>query len=204
MRKQLYIVSRARPELYQQFRARFAGRDDVEVLLDRRHGERRKRTPADPGRRLRDVTGELESRGWIVVEVGRREARSVVTAVLEAATMVTDVVLGGRRPVIERFPYVIERGDDRWGSALVRDDRLALPDREPFQVSRRHCVVVKDARELAVVDTMSRLGTLVNGVLIGAGTGRRRAPLRSGENHIAVGGPRARYAFRIVLDSAPA
>jgi len=106
-------------------------------------------------------------------------------------------VLGGRRAVIQRFPYVIERGGEPEGGARVLEHRLAIPDHEPFCVSRRHCVVVRDGQELAVVDTTSRLGTIVNGALIGGGSGRMRAALVPGENHIAIGGPKARYVFRV-------
>jgi hypothetical protein len=200
----VYVVSKTRPELYQRLSMYFAGEDGIKVLLDRRHGERRKRAPAEPGRRQRDDAVALRSRGWIVVETALREAPSPVTAVLEAATPAADLALGGRRPVIQRFPYAIERGGDAQRSAQVFESRLTIPDREPFHVSRRHCVVVSEGGEVAVVDTTSRLGTVVNGELIGGGSGRLRAPLKPGDNHIAVGGPRTRYVFKLVLAGAPA
>jgi len=198
MPRRLCIVSRADNELFVRLTAAFAGKQDVTVIRDRRCGERRRRGPAEAGRRREDRAPELARLGWFIVDLDGADAAADAAAVLEAATPVADVLLGGRRHLIDRFPYVIERGDDPWGNALVCDDRLALPDREPYQVSRRHCVVVRDARELAVVDTTSRLGTVVNGALIGGRSGRIRAPLRRGVNHVAVGGPHTRYAFRLV------
>jgi len=88
------------------------------------------------------------------------------------------------------------------GHALVLDKRLGLPDREPFRISRRHCMLVRDRQGIAVVDATSRLGTVVNGVRIGAGSGRRRAALKPGANEISVSGSGTPYVFNLVLRTA--
>ena len=108
----------------------------------------------------------------------------------------------GQPRSISHFPYTIERCGEVGGRALVLDRRLGLPDREPFRVSRRHCVLVRDKQGLSIVDATSRLGTVVNGVRIGGSSGRRRATLKPGTNEIALGGPGTPYIFDVALSTA--
>lgn len=73
MGKLLFIVSRLEPERYDDLARAFAGEETVEVILDRRRGERRlqrgdimdDRRRRD--RRVRDVGGELSRLGWAIV-----------------------------------------------------------------------------------------------------------------------------------------
>jgi hypothetical protein len=47
--RHVWIVSRDRPDIYDYFKNRlFVGRADVEVILDRRHGERRRGAGSPP------------------------------------------------------------------------------------------------------------------------------------------------------------
>jgi hypothetical protein len=50
-----------------------------------------------------------------------------------------------------------------------------------------------------VRDEGSRLGTLVNGVLVGQHAGRSSAPLRAGDNAVVAGGRDSPFAFRVVV-----
>lgn len=69
----LLIVSRAAPEWQARLRQLFSGRGGVEVLLDRRRGERRRHNVVTPlerrrrTRRRRDIGHELDQRGWVFV-----------------------------------------------------------------------------------------------------------------------------------------
>ena len=68
------VVSKNRPDLYDYFRAGFAGIDALEVILDRRfggenaapgaghavHGDRRERS---------DVYDQMESRGFVIMRL---------------------------------------------------------------------------------------------------------------------------------------
>jgi len=208
-KKKIYVVSNAKPELHERLSTYFAADEATKVVLDRRKGERRGPDTAVPGRRRQDLSGELASRGFAVVEVeGASEpAEDVggaarVSAVIEGSTPEAAAALGTQSHSIDQFPFAIERCGDVGGSGLVLDKRLGLPDREPFRISRRHCMLVRDKHGVAVLDTSSRLGTIVNGVLIGGSSGRRRAALKNGLNEIAVGGPRSPYVFRLVLTAA--
>ncbi len=212
MPKKMYVVSRAKPELHERLSTYFAADDATKVVLDRRQGERRGPETAAPGRRRRDLSGDLQNRGWAIIELNgsqevstearvRAEVASVV-AVIEGRTPAAVAALGAQPRSISHFPYTIERCGEVGGRALVLDRRLGLPDREPFRVSRRHCVLVRDKQGLSIVDATSRLGTVVNGVRIGGSSGRRRATLKPGTNEIALGGPGTPYIFDVALSTA--
>jgi hypothetical protein len=70
--RQLVIVSAARPRLYQRLRRAFAGNPTVEVIIDRRGGDRRRAPDARmPDRRVgdrrsRDDERDLRVLGWTV------------------------------------------------------------------------------------------------------------------------------------------
>lgn len=69
----VFIVSRTEPYLYGYVKSAFAEVPAVEVILDRRHGERRQ-SPAPPPedrrereRRTQDVSTALQRLGWAVI-----------------------------------------------------------------------------------------------------------------------------------------
>jgi len=72
----LFVVARDRLDRYQDLRQRFANGSDVEVILDRREGDRRDREHAFTGveRRRRErrrrfhVERELKMLGWSMID----------------------------------------------------------------------------------------------------------------------------------------
>jgi hypothetical protein len=161
-------------------------------------------------RRRHDVTGDLRSRGWATIDLahlgdlGAADALGPtpppVVAVLEGVTAEAQGVLGRGSLRVTRFPYSVERGSEADRRLLVSDARLLLPDHEPFRVSRRHCMLLREEDRVWVVDTSSRLGTSVNGTMIGGATGRVKAELLAGRNEVAIGGPRMPYRFRVTIE----
>ena len=73
--RNLFIVSRDKPRLYERLARDFAGDDEVEVVLDRRLGERRRSSQLrQPERRCSDRRQQLE--GWsIALSAGYRSGR---------------------------------------------------------------------------------------------------------------------------------
>jgi hypothetical protein len=76
IRRLKFIVARDRKDLFESLRRTFSGDDSVEVVLDRRGGERRAKgiTPSTERRRRerrfhRAVARNLEQRGYAVVGV---------------------------------------------------------------------------------------------------------------------------------------
>jgi hypothetical protein len=85
IRRLLFIVGSKRPDFYESLRRTFRGDDTVQIVLDRRRGERRKtrrpgRRPA--GREQREaerreqleIQRQLRSRGYAVVGVPASDA----------------------------------------------------------------------------------------------------------------------------------
>lgn len=77
----LFIVSRDNPALYEVLRREFEGEPEVEVILDRRYGDRRRAaTPVAIERRRGERRGHpeveerLRSLGWAIVHRPRRSA----------------------------------------------------------------------------------------------------------------------------------
>jgi hypothetical protein len=80
--KHLLIVARHRRELYDQIKRAFAGHETVQVVLDRREGERRRRKePAAPDRRAADrrarsgIDEQLRTIGWSLVLLDLAKSR---------------------------------------------------------------------------------------------------------------------------------
>jgi hypothetical protein len=73
--RDLWIIPRDDVELYEYFTNHFAGRLDVEVILDRRQGERRQHAESAPAerrraeRRRRSVDADLAALGVAIVTV---------------------------------------------------------------------------------------------------------------------------------------
>lgn len=114
---------------------------------------------------------------------------------IEGLTSQAQEGLGGHPISVERFPYRIGRVTR---DPLVQNE-LAIPDREPFAVSRNHCAITCVETRCFVIDRGSRLGTVVNGALLGGGTANVRAELREGDNEVVLGDFESPYRFRFVL-----
>jgi CheY-like chemotaxis protein len=73
MKRVIYVVSRERPEQFAEFQYAFAGKENVEVILDRRRQNRRRHhdPPLEERRRYtrrwRDLSHILSRSGWAVV-----------------------------------------------------------------------------------------------------------------------------------------
>lgn len=70
MTRTLFIVSRRHTELYEYLKERFAGDDQVEVILDRRGDPARQAEPTPPPHERRsrpDIDTELTTRSHAVI-----------------------------------------------------------------------------------------------------------------------------------------
>jgi two-component system, chemotaxis family, chemotaxis protein CheY len=107
MKRVIYIVSRERPSQYAEFRREFAGKENIEVVLDRRR--RHRRHQHDPPlqerrrytRRWRDLNHVLRRIGWAVVyqplltPVG---STPILAPIVEGPDAVTPWLNGARPP----------------------------------------------------------------------------------------------------------
>ena len=102
---------------------------------------------------------------------------------------------------IVKFPFKIGRdgfGDRGFDRSTVKND-LSIPDGEPFQVSRKHCLIEQEGECFYVRDTGSSLGTIVNGTPIGVKNASLSEVLVLGENRIILGTVRSPYKFQIEI-----
>ena len=73
--RHLWIVSRAEPKLYECLKDHFAGRPGVNVVFDRRRGQRRQRAASAPlerrqaERRQRSVDEDLAALGVAIARI---------------------------------------------------------------------------------------------------------------------------------------
>ena len=100
---------------------------------------------------------------------------------------------------VERFPFAVGRkvGRNERAPAVAVD--LAIEDERPYRLSRLHFSLTQTPKGPAVSDTMSRLGTAVNGEYLGEQFTNMRVLLRPGENKIIAGGLDSPYVFRVVV-----
>ena len=81
--RHLLIVTRSEPRVYEYVKRTFAGEHTVEVILDRRLGERRRASASPAAERRRadrrsspSIRDRLRSPGWAVVHVNDSARRS--------------------------------------------------------------------------------------------------------------------------------
>jgi hypothetical protein len=73
---ELIIVSRDRPELYERLKREFAGQRNIEVMLDRRRGERRRAKSESASerrareRRSKEEAAALATQGFVRIRIG--------------------------------------------------------------------------------------------------------------------------------------
>jgi CRP-like cAMP-binding protein len=100
---------------------------------------------------------------------------------------------------LEKFPFRIGRHPDHEGlSGFGRVD-LELADHRPYSVSRGHCLIERKGQSYFVRDCGSRLGTIVNGALLGAGASEITAPLNPGENRLVLGSEDSPHEYLITV-----
>lgn len=73
-KKDLFIIARRGPQTYATLKERFASHSDIDVILDRRHAQRRRTAlPTETDRRVQErrslkIDTVLRQLGWVVVE----------------------------------------------------------------------------------------------------------------------------------------
>jgi hypothetical protein len=122
------------------------------------------------------------------------------TLTLEATAKSAELLRGGHAVAITRFPFRIGRQSSGEHGGFVGRLDLALPDERPYSVSRGHCVIERKGDAIFIRDCGSRLGTIVNGTLLGAGAAELTARLQPGENQLILGSEESRQHYTLRLD----
>jgi hypothetical protein len=116
---------------------------------------------------------------------------------IEGLTPHAKVVVGRRPAAIERFPYRIGRMTDPDDPFAANE--LVIPDRDPSWVSRNHCMLVEVDGRCFLVDRGSRLGTLVDGTMVGGNHQTGRVELRRGRHELWIGGALTPFRFAVTV-----
>lgn len=126
-------------------------------------------------------------------------ATTTVTLSALTALCASKVYEGFSSVSIQKFPFRIGRAahGDRKTESSQND--LDLLDDEPFQVSRKHCLIENDGDSFYVRDSGSSLGTIVNGSPIGVKHASLSHVLNPGKNTIILGTPRSSFKFVIEI-----
>ena len=111
--------------------------------------------------------------------------------------------LGEPALLVEEFPFVIGRRSDGLRTGVTLPVSLALIDRPPFKLSRRHFAIEREDGRYVVRDCRSYHGTIVNGRTIGARAETYRAELAPGENEIIAGPARSPFRFVCIVPASP-
>lgn len=98
---------------------------------------------------------------------------------------------------VAKFPYRIGREEHRSVPSVFSTNDYVLSDEQPYQVSRNHCSIECEGSHLFVRDRGSMVGTIVNGVSLGAGQINLTADLQLGENTLILGVENSPYRFII-------
>jgi CRP/FNR family cyclic AMP-dependent transcriptional regulator len=95
-------------------------------------------------------------------------------------------------------PFRVGRAPSAGETSLDSND-LALPDVQPYNISRNHFSVAIHGDGVFVHDRGSYLGTVVNGTRIGGRHRTASALLLTGDNEVIAGARRSPFRFRVVV-----
>lgn len=119
---------------------------------------------------------------------------------IEGLTSPATAALRGRTATVDRFPFRIGRqtspGDP------FSSNELAIPDGAPAWVSRNHCMLVDVDGRCFLVDRGSRLGTLVDGKMVGGEKQSGRIELHDGDHEVRIGGALTPFRFGLNVKRA--
>ena len=111
---------------------------------------------------------------------------------------ITEIV--GAEPIaIKYFPFLVGRESSKLSDAMSPPVKLAVPDTEPFQMSRRHFTIEQEGDSIIVRDFGSHNGTIVNGFMLGGGSTSFCAVLTPGENDIIAGTLISKFRFTCLV-----
>lgn len=129
---------------------------------------------------------------------GSTTAASAVHVTLEGLTPRAIEALGAP-VVVDRFPYRIGRrtpSDDPFSA-----NELQIPDTAPWWISRNHCMLSQVDDRCFLIDRGSRLGTLVDGKMVGGPKQSGRLQLTAGEHEVRLGGALTPYRFAFAVEA---
>jgi CRP-like cAMP-binding protein len=97
---------------------------------------------------------------------------------------------------ITRFPFRI----GRQGPGAQPHNDLALPDKQPFQISRHHLSIIQAGNRIGISDRGNTIGSLLDGQRLGGQGSRATTIFLSGtESTLVLGNDNSPYRFRVTV-----
>ena len=119
--------------------------------------------------------------------------------ILAAETRELSRQVGSERLARRDLPFSVGRKPERRETAPRTAIGLILKDAKPYNLSRRHFAIDTALGGPIIRDAGSQLGTMVNGVRIGAGRPSNTAPLRPGINRVVAGAADSPFRFTVTV-----
>ena len=150
--------------------------------------------------RLRQASEMLAERAVDPYKASDEE--KAIEIVMEGQTVEAKKVLGDRKLLISKFPFLIGRYSPLDpDSDVFENNDLTIEDDKPYVVSRNHLAITNERGMIWAVDRGSAFGVIVNGQEIGGQSGGTRTPLDKEENQVIIGPATSRYIFLIHMVS---
>jgi pSer/pThr/pTyr-binding forkhead associated (FHA) protein len=134
-----------------------------------------------------------------IMSGGEYTSTTIVTLSAMTALCASKVYEGFSSVSIQEFPFRIGRASNGDRKTQFAQNDLDLVDGEPFQVSRKHCLIEREGEYFYVRDSGSSMGTIVNGSPIGVKHASLSEMLKPGKNNIILGTVRSPFKFMIEI-----
>lgn len=145
--------------------------------------------------RLRNANQKVMELSLGFPEENYLEGRIFISGVTREAA----AALAGKELEVKKFPFKVGRKTDNFMLDAFSHNDLYLQDDDPHGVSKNHFAIECRADGFFVVDRGSASGTMVNGALIGGGSGKNERALNNGENYLTSGPEGSKYKFLVLL-----
>lgn len=108
--------------------------------------------------------------------------------------------IGNEGHKVDSLPYCVGRSSSQGRQAGATERELLLHASDEELLSAKHFTIERKDGEIAVCDSESHLGTLVNGAYVSRFGCMASAALHFGANIVIAGGRASPYAFRILVE----
>ena len=167
------------------------------------------RTMAERIRNLNAFVGELAQKSPGVRDAmrahlgidapvdGHETMPASLRVTVKGITPMATGVLDNGAMTVDRFPFRIGRRTS--ANDPFTSNELAIPDESPWWISRNHCMLSHVDGRCFLIDRGSRLGTFVDGRMVGGSMHAGRLELSPGEHEVRLGGALTPFRFAVTI-----
>ena len=142
--------------------------------------------------RLRTLSAQVEA-----AKAAPSPTPSDLTVTIHPLTRRAAATLPREGLLVTKYPFRIGRAAAEDEAIPLDVNDLWLIDQKPFNISRNHALLQREADTVIVKDRGSWLGTYVNDMQIGGNVPQRQMSLEDGDNILVLGSRMSPYQFRV-------